>query len=269
MKHPYLRTIFVVASAMVVLGACGGGGTPSKETKDGKANTVSQADKDKAEASDNIDKYFKLIGDATEDSFKEAASIAAPDSVAFAYATHLGFLAETDTASGTSTAEPETFPKSAKGFKICDLNGDGDKSDCSYYSDFETTAGKIATFSADGKPMKDRIVLGTGGPIKAGDLATVRFVSAYQSPFSNALFVTVEIKTKDVAVETGVGSADYRRPNGRQATAADYAGDYQIGAKSLMTNYMIFPGSEIGGQVSFDVNDADYNTTSKVSFKTK
>lgn len=269
MKRLNLRSAVVLATAMIVLGACGGGGTPSTETKDGKANTVSQADKEKAEASDNIDNYFKLIGEDTEDSLKEAASIAAPDSVAFAYATHLGFLAETDNAAGTPTTEPQKFPKSAKGFKICDINGDGDTSDCSYYSDFETTAGKIATFSANGKPLKDRVVLGTGGPMKAGDLATVRFVSAYQSPFSNSLFVTVEIKTNSQAVETGVGEADYRRPNGRQATAANYVGDYEIGADSLMTNYIIFPGSEIGGQVSFDVNDVGYNQTSKVTFKTK
>lgn len=266
-RTPRAVAASVLSVALLVLSACGGD-TPSKETKDGKAGTVSQAEKDEANASDNIDKYFELIGTASEASLKEAASIAAPDSVAGAYATHLQYLAVTNNAAGYPV-ESEKLPKSDKGFKLCDLNGDDDRSDCAYYSDFETEGGKIASFSANEKSLKGRVVLGAGDPIKAGDLARVRFLSAYQSPFSDTLFINVEVKSFDQAVSTGVGSADYRRPNGRQVTTSGYEGDYEIGADSLVTNYMTFPGSEIGGEVSFDVNNSDYNQTHKIKIKTK
>ena len=176
-------------------------------------------------------------------------------------------LAATDNAAGY-TVEPEKLPKSDKGFKLCGLKREDD-SDCAYYSDFETEGGKIASFSANETSLNGRVVLGMGNPIKAGDLARVRFLSAYQSPFSDTLFINVEIKTSDQAVSTGIGSADYRRPNGRQVTTAGYEGDYEIGADSLVTNYMTFPGSEIGGELSFDVNDSDYNQTQKIKIKTK
>lgn len=258
------RTIFRVAAALsatLLLASGCGGTTPSKETKDAKVDTVSQSEKD---ASDNIDKYFEFIGKSTETSFNQAAKLAAPDSVAYAYATYLA-----QQAVDGSESDPQEFPKSKKGFKICDLNGDGDASDCAYYSDFETESGKIASFSANDVSIKGRIVMGTGDPVKAGDLATVRFLSAYQSPFSDTLFINIEVKSKDEAISTGVGDADYRRLNGRQVTSADYTGDYEIDSDSLVSNTISFPGSEIGGQVSFDINDKDYNRSFKVKFKTK
>lgn len=255
----------VLSMTLFALSACGGDDTPSEETKNGKADTVSQ---DEKAASDNIDKYFELIGQNTEKSFADAAALAAPDSVAFAYATYLAEGAATENADGI-VSEPEKYPKTKKGFKICDLDGDGDSSDCSYYSDFETTGGKIASFSANDISLKGRIVLGTGDPITAGDLATVRFQSAYQSPFSNTLFVHIEVKSKDQAIATGVGSADYRRPNGRQVTSAEYSGDYEVGEDSLVTNTLSFPGSEIGGEVSFDITDTNYDEIIPIKFKTK
>ena len=101
-----------------------------------------------------------------------------------------------------------------------------------------------------------------GKPVKAGQVADVTLLYAYQSPVSHNLFIVAGARSHDGEVElSNAYSATYRDPSGRQFTASDATTPTTLRPNSTATFALAFPApAKIGGTVHLEYYDKAYNT---------
>lgn len=259
-----IKSATVTSSLLLALTACGGN-PPTTETENGNAAKASQ----EAEVSDDeIDDFFKAIAKSDTDSLRSAASeLAASDSFAEGYATHLANVTEADLDAGYST-EPSEYKKSSDGYQSCSEDLEGEEV-CTEYTDLETQGGKLASFSVNGTPLEERLTLGDGSSVNAGELAKVELLSAYKSGRGD-LFVVMKIDSRGEEVSPYVNQATYRAPNGRQSTASSDSSYIDgLAPDSSATMYAIFPRAEVGGEVTLTVATTDTYEESTAKIKIK
>ena len=133
------------------------------------------------------------------------------------------------------------------GYEFC--SDPADEESCIRWTDIEGADGKVVNFAINGESLRDRITVGNGRPVKAGQIADIALLYAYQSPVSNNLFVVASAKSHDGEVElSNAYSATYRDPSGRQFTAADATTPSTLRPNSTATFTITFPApAKIGG----------------------
>jgi hypothetical protein len=256
------RLAFSLASIVLLFG-CGG---PEVEEATGDRSAAT-ANQDEEVNDEEIQSYFDALASNDADEMEKVAGLAAPDSIAQAYAMHQANIVNAAQDMGMPY-ESEDVRSVEGGYETCGTDEEG-KEVCYTYADLESTAGKLSSFTVNGKSLKDRISLGNGQTAKAGRFGRVEFLSAYKSA-DNDLWVAVKFKTSkgEPAIFAGY-EAKYRSPDGRQSTAGELIGSEELDPNSMSFEVMIFPRAKAGGTVSIPVYDLDYYGEVNVKIKTR
>jgi hypothetical protein len=259
------RLALVTVTTLVVLLASSCGGDPDAKPAERDTSAKTAKNDEPKLANDDVEKYFEAIVSSDPDQLDDASEIAAPGSIAEAYLKYhrAGIDAQID---GGVQDEGSELKKVEDGYKDC--SNPDDPKDCVVWSDFESVDGRLANFTINDKDLKDRISLGNGSKVKAGDLGSVEFLVAYQSVQSSDLFVIVRVASRD-ATSLNAGSATYRDPDKRQSTASSYYGADELGADSTATLAMIFSRAKPGGEATLTFNSENYARSEDAKFKTR
>lgn len=262
MLQRLLVTIFAILA--LVLTGCGGETSDSKPA-DGDASAKKVENDEPKLANDDIEKFFKAISSADPDRIEGVKSLAAPDSVAAAYAQQQQDVINAGIDGGVPQDE-STLKKVDKGYENCPS---GQPDSCIVWDDFEAARGKLAKFTVDDIDITDRISIGDGSTKKAGDLATLEFRSAYKSVQSGHVFVSVLVTSSNEKINIGSYEATYRGVDKRQSTAVDVSGLTELDADSVATLAMVFKAAEVGGTVKVRIMNSEYANEQIVEIKTQ
>ena len=254
MKFPQLGAAIL---AGLLIAGCASDPEVKATSSDSSAKKVEQVGK--AE----LDGYMDAVASSDVDEMENAKELAVPGSIAEAYLIHQAAVANAALDGGTSSPA-DKLTKIKAGYKLCST--DGNETVCTTYESFKSNDGKIASFTVNGNELADRIAIGQGKPTKAGDLATVRFISSYKAG-SNYLWVSMQIKSGDKKLNLGTFDAKYRAPEGRQSTAQYAEGPSELGADSTATVSIGFEKAEPGGEITLVIWDEDYNSEKSVTIK--
>lgn len=259
------RSAVAIALALLMpLAACGGGPEVTEANGDQSATKTEQAQEVKEE---EIRTYFEALASSDPDEMAEAAELAASDSIAAAYAKHQSNLSNAALDAGIPYEE-ETLEPVDGGYDTCGTDEEGGEV-CFTYADLESSGGKLSSFTVNGEPIDDRISLGNGEKVKAGNLGSVEFLSAYKAA-ENDLFIAVKFTTtKRTGAAFGGFEATYRSPEGRQSKAANLIGTTDVEADSTSFEVLVFPRAEPGGTATIPIYTADYFGDTKVKIKTR
>jgi hypothetical protein len=250
----------------MLLSGCSGSGEPTAEnvTSAPSVATASQASQTPSSAAtsaaatpgpaatgDVIKAYVDAFAsDSDPDAMREGLKSATPGSPAYIYLSHLANVSEAGLDGGQALADQEVTPVGSDGFKVCSDPSD-DKS-CVTIGGFKVNEkGLLADLTINKKPIASRLTTGNGDSVTAAG-AKFTFLTAYKSVQSNALFVTVKVKTGSKAISPNLYSATYRSPSGKQRQAQDAYGPTDIDADSNTIVSMAFPGVEPGGRVKIE-----------------
>jgi len=256
--------LFAIAP-ILVNGACGGPDVKEATSDRSAATAKQEVDGEEVEA------YFEAHASNDVAELESAAKLAAPGSLANAYALHQSNVENASIDAG-QPSESGTTKKVDGGYRICetqivDVEGTEEET-CYTYADFESTDGKLASFTINGKELDDRISLGNGEKVKAGRFGRIEFLSSYKSA-ANDLYVTVRFTTRSVAASFGGYEATYRSPEGRQATASGHIGNAEVDADSTSYEAIIFSKAEPGGVVRIPISSEDFMSEKVVRLKTR
>ncbi len=241
-----------------VLAACGG--NDPAVTKEAGSATTSTTVAPEATGGEAVRAYFEAF--ATSDPQKMRAGmlpVSAPGSAAALYAIHQAAFAEAQIAGGIPVAE-DSVKFSTDKVETCTKNPLTQEETCGGFTNFVVNeAGLLSDFDSSGKTISARLGASDASETLAVG-ATVRFVSAYRTGQSDDLSVVLEVTSGLTETTVLISSASYVGADGKQVNAAYSAGPYELkpGAKAYYATS--FPGADLGGVVSVDVQDAEYNS---------
>lgn len=210
-----------------------------------------------AEAGTGPDRYFELIASNDPAETARAESLAAPQSSAAAYARHLATRQQAQRDQGRSR-QPDELTEDDGTYTSCRPDGDG--RDCVEWADVEVAGGRVAEFTVAGQPLRGRLTLGGGGKVEAGRYGSVEFVSAYQSPVSNSLSVTLVARSEDRPITVASYAARYRDPHGQQIKARRSEGPLKLAARATGRVAVVLPDAAPGGTLEIELIDAKDTT---------
>lgn len=256
------RLGLLVAASMLVLAACGDGDDSSSGEDDRKPGFVQGSTE--ADEAGATEEYFEAITSGDVDDLSRAMEeLAAPDSVAFYYASYHRGTSQAYSDSGYPSTEARLSEDDGS-FESCQDTIEGDES-CVIFDDIKMKDGKVSSFTIDGVDISSQLAVGSDEPIYASNLVDVRLVAAYKSVESGALFVVMDVNSKSAAVEMYGFNSTYRSPDGRQKTALDYAGPTTLNPDSLATYVVAFESADFGGLASVEFSNAETYDTETVT----
>jgi len=208
-------------------------------------------------------KYFTTLFDTTHPA--KAVSLAAPGSVATAYAVH-----ETGSRAAARAQHTDSVA-------LVKCNAHKVTSDRAVFTGWRLDEqGRLADFKVNGSALDGRIVQGNAAPIDALGIA-LRFVSAYSSVSSGGDLVVVLRITGASDGSRHIGDVAYQNAAGEKVTDAKYAGAITLAGRALAahgvtyehpilevkrhattTALVVFPKQTPGGILSIQVLGA-YN----------
>jgi hypothetical protein len=258
-----------VTVAVIALAGCSSG----PEVKDATGDTKATKPSADVPSDKEVETFFEDLNSGDPERVEKAIGAAAPDSIAAGYASYHLHILNSWTDAGYPY-EPNTLDKTSEGFESCypETNEEEQPDNpCVVWAGIESEDGKIASLTVNGEDISERLTVGDGKKIEAAPLATVEFLSAYQSVQSNALLVNLTIKSKAKTLSPDFYSAKYRSPDGRQSTASAEAttATDEISPDSLSYVTLGFDRAKPGGDVRLTLNDSNYNTTRTVKIKTR
>lgn len=213
-----------------------------------------------AATGENVKAYVDAVAAFSDpDSMRAGLKLAAPNSPAYVYLSHLANASEASLDGGTTETDLNVTSTAADSFKACSDPTD-DKS-CITLAGFKVDPqNRVMDLTVNGKAIAPRLTVGNGDSVKASG-AKFTFLTAYKSVQSNALFVMVKVKTGSKAISPNLYSATYRSPSGKQRSAQEALGPIEIDADSNTVVGMVFPGVEPGGRVKLDGCVGDCTST--------
>lgn len=258
-----LTTVVLLAGA-----ACGADTSPPAEqsaVSQSPVPTVKQSSgATRPAAAPSASEYFELLSTNDSDNAAKAAELAAPKSLAAAYATHLAAVRGANE-DGGNAEEADDLTVDGDVYQSCAADQDSD--DCTRWSGATFKDGRIASLTVNGKDISGRLTLGSGDKVAAGKLGNVKFVSAYKSIASDALFVTGVVDSNKEKITLGTYSASYRDRSGKQVTAYDGGGPGELDADSNTRIVMIFSKAKVGGMVTLEMYDDSGYVTKRAKFR--
>lgn len=265
-----LRPVLAIAVALVLLASgCGGDDKAKPASGDDKAKVAGgpddgddTADREDADddlpSDDDIEEYVKALADRDPDALEEALDLTEPGSVAEASLLHTTAVLQAALAAGYSGEDlaADDIDDIDGGWRICDNGPD----DCNDLTDFEGRGGKIVNYLVDGEEITDRLILGTGEAVPAGDLGTVTLRSAAEQAGENTLVVVVDVTSGDASISIAGYNASYRGEDGRQYSVGNTLGADDLGPDSTTTVALQFETAKVGGDVTIELQDEDYDS---------
>jgi hypothetical protein len=259
---------------LTLLAACGGpdvkpasgeSAQVADQSPSTSASPTSEAEAD-LPSEGTLRKYFDGVSTYTIDSLQEAIQVAQPGSPAAAYATYIQGSIQAVVDGGESYDDSKrTAQKTDDGYRFCE--GSGSDETCYEYTDITGADGKVSNFSVNQRPLTNRLAVGNGKPVALTGLdATATFIAAFEASTGSRLFVVVSVKAGTAGIAHV--SAKYRSPQG-QSESSDQSGPDDLDADSLANYVFAFPDAKIGGTVTLEVDDQDFNHTGTVELKTQ
>lgn len=240
---------FVGLMALTVT-ACSDDKVPQAKPGAAKASTASEESSAPAGPSeDDLQTLFKGLNDRTPDALEAALGVVAPGSLAELYVKHQSALAQAYV-DGGNTLPVDTLTAKDGVYMSCGDDETGD--DCAIWSDLTAEGDKVASFTTNGKDLQGRILAGGKKAFRAGDLAKVRLLTAYQSSTGD-LWITLDITntaTQPIAIES---RTSYRSPEGRQSAAGTGGGPTSLQPDSLGTYALVVERAKLGGTLHVEL----------------
>jgi len=195
--------------------------------------------------------YFNGVAEDTVSSLAKAQAAALPGSAAAGYVTYLGAAARAVTDSGSEATGPGASAEERNGgYRFC--NGKDSAENCYRYTDITGADGKVVDFSVNGKPVGDRIAVGTGSPSPAtGVDGRAQFVAAFEATASDDLFVAVRIEATGELSEV---HATYD-VSGSPSPSSRMAGPRTVRAGATGSYVFAFPKAALGGTLTLTMRD--------------
>ena len=195
--------------------------------------------------------YFDGIARGTLSSLAKAKPAAASGSPAAGYATYLEAAAQAVADSGHEVTSPAASAEVTHGdYRFCSGSSSGKV--CYRYSDVTGADGKVVDFSVNGKPVGERVAVGTSGPVPASGVeGRAEFVAAFEATATGNLFVAVRVEATggDLAgVKATYGVAGSPSPSSRMA------GPRTVDAGGAGSYVFAFPRAALGGTLTLTMS---------------
>ncbi len=251
------KLALLAAPIALVVVACGGNEPAVTKQADTTTTTAAESQAKDGEA---VRAYFEAFASGDAERMRaEMLPVSAPGSAAALYAIHQAAVAESLAAGGVPGIE-ESVTFSDDKVTSCFKNPiSQEDEDCGDFTNFIVNdAGLLTDFDSNGQTVSSR--LGKSDSSEAVAMgATVKFVSAYKAGSNDDLVIVVEVAAGPTETTVGNYSASYVGGDGKQLTASTSTGpsDLKPGARAYYG--MVFSGGDLGGTVSVEVFDADYN----------
>ncbi len=219
--------------------------------------------------SDDLDQLFEALAGGGLRDLESARELTGEGSVARVYLEYLLSQANALLDAGMPGAEALESERTDDGYEGCEPYA-GDDAVCVEWTEIEGADGVVVNFSINGQPIDELLVAGNGTVIEAGNQGTFELLYAYQSPVSGNFFVALSAASASSGMDvTGLYSATYRDPSGRQLGMLDATTPSELGADSTATVFISFPApATIGGTINFDLYDLDDYSATTVTIPT-
>lgn len=250
----------------VALGGCGNG------AKEAEGDTSVEKPSDEVSQGD-IQSYFRALASWDPAKIEAVLPLTAKGSIAEGYALfniHRATAAIDGGDPYDSEIHLKTFKAVSQGYRSCDTQEAGKKPEgCTVWSDIQTKAGKIASFTVNGTSLKNRIVIGDGKTIDLGSLGTLEYLSAYQwVTDGGGVQVNFRLKSTGQTIATGdMNDAKYRTSEGRQIITSGASHPGELAPDSTADVSIAFDRAEMGGEVSFTLTDGGYGSERPVTVR--
>lgn len=250
-------TLATIACLPLVLASCSDDslaseGSPSPEptptAESSEASTEPTSDPD-LPSDDDIQGFVETIAGWELSDLEQARDAVVEGSPAADYLTYAIHSENSRIDAGNPNDRDADVNSVEGGFEICE-EFEGEET-CASYADFIGESGKIQSFSIEGTPVDERLLMGAGTEVEGPAGSSVEFVAAYENASGTHLFVSFELRSGDRALD--YPSASYRSTEGRQSQADGTQGSLSLAPES-MSHYMAsFPGAELGGELLLDL----------------
>ena len=248
-----MKTIKLTFAAAAIFGltACGSSASAGSDNAAGADDSQANGSRSQSASvsSSEVQDYFDAYAASDPEDMRAAVKHTAKDSPAQRYIVHQANNVEANDAMGYERYVQETKYKDGS-VSIC-YEGD----DCAEYSELAFEAGKLASFSVDGKDISDRVALGDGTVVKYKEDAGFEVLSSYHSASGN-LVAVVRFYAYDRPMDFSY-TATYRKPSGQQIESVDTDLPSRVAANSNQDAAVIFPTSENGGDLHLKLSNAD------------
>ncbi|MEV5001997.1 hypothetical protein [Nocardioides sp. LML1-1-1.1] len=253
-----LATATVLAAVTAGVTACSDDPDTSPGGADGR--TAGSADDGETTgdssgpSGEDVRAFFEALASSDVTQMEDVRSLAAPGSVAALYLEHQTALSVALRDGGSEAYDPERLTKKGDGFESCSTADKKDeKKSCSTYGDIQSDGDKISSFTVNGKDLRNRLLAGGKKRFKAGDLAEIRLVTAYQS-VNGDLYVALDLRNTTSGAAVAVESRTaYRTPEGRQVQLAGQSGPTSVQADSMAHIALAFAAAEVGGELNLQL----------------
>lgn len=270
------RIITGICLSLLLLTACADASV-APASSDDSASVVDQSQTESSSPTPSTDRkapseqdftaYFDGIASLKISDLEEAIELAAPGSLAEAYATYQKGLTQSAIDGGTPFQDTVSSVKEVDGgYEYCVT---GATSQCFTNTEITAKDGKIASFSINGKPLKGRLQIGNGKATAVSGLdAKATFIAAYEATSGDTLVVIFSMKTGPSTSMSGI-QGSYRSPEGRQSSAGMMNGPFELGRDSLANYALYFPNADLGGDITVSMWDQGSPTEGTVTLHTR
>lgn len=231
----------------LLLGACSSGDEPGAQSAEGvpsaKQTSESPAETDSDMA---VRDYFEKLASGDPAGADGAASVAALDSFAYAYAAHRANTATALADSGADVSGTYEVNLEEDSATLCSSS---DATQCGTFASFAFRDGLLADFTVDGTALAGRLVIGDGSVEKSKGVAGFELLSAYQAVGTDSLVAVVRFHAYDRAINTSYVAA-YRDPSGRQVEdGGESTLPSSIAPNSNQLGVVLIPRAAVGGEL--------------------
>lgn len=244
-------SLSLATAVIIVLSACGSSPAPSSDNSDLADQSQPGKEKSWSEASVSTaaKEYFDAYAASEPEEMRAASENAVQGSAAQAYMIHQANVIEANDATGYERYVQEAHYNDGS-VSVC-YEGD----ECGEFADITFEGNKLSSFTVDGRDVFDRIALGDGSVVKYKNNAGFEVLSSYQSA-EDSLFAVVRFYAYDRPINFSY-IPTYRKPGGQQIDSTDSDLPSRVAANSNQFGVLIFPNSEIGGDLHLKLSNAD------------
>lgn len=247
-----LQTLIVMIA--LTAGCSGSDNGPAVRTDGATPTTNSPATSTSAaprRASDVAKRYFDAFATDRPQAMQAMLELSAPGSPAHLYARFQIASTQAETDQG-GPPEPPEVQLEGDVIRLCNpptIQTRPGVERCSAFADFTALPGSnlLTGFTVNGKPIGDRLVQG-GSTASAGG-ARFTLAVGYQSVQSEMLLLVVEVSNGPKKISIYGSEATYVAANGRQVTATDSTGPFDVQPSASASVVVGFANATPGGRL--------------------
>lgn len=249
-----MRGVFSLAIPLTVLAlgltACSSEPLASPAPEETVEETETQVEEEAIEDADlpsdeDLIAYVEAIASDSASELEQAEDLVLDDSAAADYLTYYLHNVNAQIDQGLPNYETANVAEIDEGFELC---WDGESAECTTYTDFEGSEGKISHFQIQDRDLSERLVRGSGATVEGSDGAEIEFVAAYRNAADTDLLLAYTIRSGD----TGLGGPQitYKNSDGRQSQSEVDIGAIDLEPESYSSYIAVLPAGELGGEAT-------------------